>query len=188
MVRFDTGSLILEQGAAVAGMYLILQGGADVTCANAEGQIVLLHVMGPGEVFGETEALSGLPAVANCHATQPTTLLLCPTTSVRMALSNPVFTRNLWRASYDRLAYSNRIKFVDQFYSVEQRLRDYLYRMSIEGPQISRTQAELAGFLGAARQTVNRELGRLRDKEILELTKGSIRILDRAALRENAAT
>ena len=78
------------------------------------------------------------------------------------------------------------MKFVDQFYPVDQRLCDYLYRLSVERPEISKTQADLAGLLGCARQTLNRELGRLRDQDIIQMEKGKIRVTDREALYQQA--
>ena len=94
----------------------------------------------------------------------------------------------LMSAGYDRLVRDNSTKFVDQFYPVEQRLCDYLYRLSADKPVITKTQADLAGLLGCARQTLNRELGRLRGKKILTMEKGKIHILDRQALLVQATT
>ena len=54
-------------------------------------------------------------------------------------------------------------------------------------PEITKPQADLAGLLGCARQTLNRELGRLRDRNVIEIEKGRIRVLDRAALHEAPA-
>ena len=94
--------------------------------------------------------------------------------------------RNLFRVSYDRLVRDNQNKFVDQFYPVEQRLCEYLYRLSVDTAEVPKTQSDLAAILGCARQTLNRELGGLRERNIIELQKGKIVVLDRDALRASS--
>ena len=88
--------------------------------------------------------------------------------------------------SFDRLVRDNAYKFVDSFYPVEQRLCDYLHRLSVGNPVVAKTQAELAGLLGCARQTLNRELKHLRQQGIIELEKGKIRVIDRPTLGQLA--
>jgi len=173
---------IVAQGEAVSGMFIVAHGSVEITSVNAEGQTVLIHLHQRGETFGETEALADRAAAANCSAAGKAVMLVAQKSQLLGALQQPFFVRNLFRVTYGRLVRDNATKFVDQFYTVEQRLRDYLYRLSVDKPEISKTQADLAGLLGCARQTLNRELGRLRDRSIIEMEKGKIRVTDRPAL------
>ena len=179
---FDKPGILLDQGDPAPGMFLIAHGSVEVTCVNAEGQAVLIHVMRQFEAFGEVEALAESPCAASCTSAANTTLLLCPKPMLIESTRSLIFLRNMMKVSYDRLVRDNAIKFVDQFYPVEQRLCSYLHRLSVDKPEISRTQGDLAGMLGCARQTLNRELGRLRDRRIIEIEKGKIRVVDRNAL------
>ena len=179
---FDKPTQVLAQGDAIHGMYMIAHGSIEVTCVNPEGQSVLIHVMRQFEVFGEVEALAECPCAATCTAAANTTLLYCAKPMLYQSARSLVFLRNLMKMSYDRLVRGNTIKFVDQFYPVEQRLCAYLHRLSVDRVEISKTQGDLAGMLGCARQTLNRELGRLRDRAIIEIEKGKIRVTDRDAL------
>ncbi len=184
LLRFETRSDVLTQGAPVAAMYLIAEGAVEITCTNDAGQSVIVHMARHGEIFGETEALSNSPAAATCTAMPGATLLRCPGKLLDRCIASPDFVRNIARIFYDRLVRGNQNKFVDQFYPVEERLRAYLHLLSADTPEIAKTQADLAGLLGCARQTLNRELGRLRDRKIIEIEKGRIRVLDREALHE----
>ena len=186
MRSHDQPAPVLTQGDRVDGMFIVAHGAVEITSINPEGQTVLIHLCRSGEVFGDVDAVSEMPAAANCAASANTTMLFCSKPLLNESMKTPLFLRNIMFISYERLVRDNQIKFVDQFYPVEQRLCDYLYRLSADRPEISKTQADLAGLLGCARQTLNRELGRLRDRQILGIEKGKIRVLDRPALWEQA--
>lgn len=185
---YDQATPVLTQGDKVAGMFIVAHGAVEITSINSEGQTVLIHLSRQGEVFGDIEALSDNPAAANCTAAAKTVILFCAKPLLVSSMHSQIFLRNIIQVSYERLVRDNQIKFVDQFYPVEQRLCDYLLRLSAERPEITKTQADLAGLLGCARQTLNRELGRLRDREIIAMEKGKIRVLDREALLFQATT
>ena len=183
---YDEAAPVLSQGDGVHGMFIIAHGSVEITSINPEGQTVLIDLYRQSEVFGDVEALSEMPAAANCRASGKTIILFCAKPLLYESMNAPMFMRNIMKVSYDRLVRDNTIKFVDQFYPVEQRLCDYLYRLSADRPEISKTQADLAGLLGCARQTLNRELGRLREREVISMEKGKIQVIDREALWDQA--
>jgi CRP-like cAMP-binding protein len=182
ILRLPTTSKILRQGAPSPGLYLVVTGSVEVTCENDAGQCAILHLCGPGDIFGEIEAITADPCSATCTAAPGTILRFCPAERMDALLPTRGFARALLHIAYDRMSRESTTKFVDQFYPVEQRLCAYLHRLSSEQPVIAKTQADLAGLMGCARQTLNRELGRLRDREVIALEKGRVRVLDRAAL------
>jgi len=184
---YDDLTRVLVQGGAVDGMFLIAHGSVEITSVNADGQSVMIHLARQGETFGEVEAISENPCVATCTAAPGTFVLFCPKPLLDESLGSVAFVRNLSQIFHDRLVRDNRTKFVDQFYTVDQRLCAYLEILSVDKPVINKTQADLAGLLGCARQTLNRELGRLRDRNIIKIEKGRIRVIDRAALMRSAA-
>jgi CRP-like cAMP-binding protein len=186
LLRFEVNTPILRQGSASPGMYLISSGAVEITCASSTGQAVILHVARPGESLGELEAITGNACVANCIALRGAELLLCPRDTLAAFLAEPDFSRALMQVFHDRMRRDNEAKFVDQG-PVEERLSTYLYQLSSAGPVIRKTQADLAGLVGCARQTLNRELGRLRDQNLIALEKGRVRVLNREALRQQTA-
>ena len=183
---YDNPAEVLAQGSAVHGMFLIAHGSVEITCTNPGGHTAIIHLARHGEVFGEVDSLPENVAAATCTATATTTPLYCGQALLHDAIRAPVFLRNIMKVFYERMARDNRTKFVDQFYPVDQRLREYLFRLSADKPEINKTQADLAGLLGCARQTLNRELGRLREYRIIEMEKGRIRVCDRQALLHSA--
>ena len=179
--------VILQQGDAVRGMYIVADGSVEITSENDQKQTVLIHMHGDGDTFGEIEAFALTPAAATCRAFTSSKLLFAPLKLLLEAAKTPIFLRNVFRSTHARLVRDNKGKFVDQFYPVEMRLCDVLYRLSAAQLEIPRTQADLAGLLGCARQTLNRELGHLRDNAIIAVKKGRIHGLDRGALLARAS-
>jgi CRP-like cAMP-binding protein len=179
---FDKPTEVLQQGVIATGMFMVAHGSIDITHDTEEGQTVIIHTAGQGEIVGEVEAIADKPCAATVTVAGNSTLLFCPKPILFDYLKNTVFLRNLVAIFYERLVRDNTFKSVDQFYPVERRLCAYLQKMSREKPQISKSQAYIANVVGCSRQTVNRELGILRDQKVIALEKGSILILDREAL------
>lgn len=72
--RFQEGQLLIREGEASAegSMLLILDG--EVTVENAiasRGAPLVVSVLGPGHIIGETGVLDGGPRTASCTATTP---------------------------------------------------------------------------------------------------------------------
>ena len=82
------------------------------------------------------------------------------------------------------LERDNAGKSIDQHYTVEQRICSHLWQLSEQSKEIRQSQSYLATMVGCSRQTVNKELGILRDSEVITLSKGKITIHNRQALME----
>lgn len=181
------GDIVLAQGDPVTEMFLVAHGLIEITSSGPRGQDVLVTVQRQAETFGEIEAIADQPAAATCMAAKTSVLLSVPRGLLLEAAADPTFLRNLFRSSYGRLKRDNEAKFVDQYYPVDRRLAYYLHQLSADRPEIARTQSELSELLGCARQTLNKELKRLREKGVLDHQKGKIVILDRDALQDLAS-
>lgn len=179
---FDTATVVLAQGEMAAGLFMVAHGTFEITHMTEEGQTVIIYNAGQGEIVGEVEAIADKPCAATVIASDNSTILFCPKPVLFDCVKNAVFLRNLTSVFYERLVRDNKFKSVDQFYPVEKRLCAYLQQMFREKGEISKSQAYIANVVGCSRQTVNRELGVLRDQRVISLEKGSIHILDRDAL------
>ncbi|MFY0692072.1 MAG: Crp/Fnr family transcriptional regulator [Paracoccaceae bacterium] len=184
---FSKPTLILAQGEPANGMTLIAEGVIEVSCIGSEGHQAIINHSGPGETLGEVEALGERVCAASCVAFPGTVTLFCATPLLFGQLSSTVFVRNLMAIQCDRIHRDNMFKMVDQFYTVGQRLCKYLHRMSTTSPTLTLSQSHLADIVGCSRQTMNRELGLLREKNLIAINKRRIQILNREALGALAA-
>jgi len=183
VVRFyRLPALIFEQGEPADGMILIAHGYVDVTYTGEDGQQLFLARAKTGDTLGDSEAVSDEPCAASGKTSSNATVLFCPKPLLVRSLQSFGFIKNMTRIFHRRLVYDNWVKHISQFGAVGQRLRGYLYVLSENAGKISETQSYLANVVGCSRQTINRELARLREEGVIEQNGSEILVLDRAAL------
>lgn len=73
VVHADAGDLIVEEGTPAKSVFLLESGAAEVI-QHRGGQDIVLRVLGPGEVIGETAVLTASPRTATVRATMPSVL------------------------------------------------------------------------------------------------------------------
>jgi small-conductance mechanosensitive channel/CRP-like cAMP-binding protein len=73
--HFQVGEQILEQGITVGSAYFISFGVIQGTRQVQDGRVLKLERMGPGDSFGETSLLAGIPSIGTLTALTPGLLL-----------------------------------------------------------------------------------------------------------------
>ncbi|WP_175500675.1 Crp/Fnr family transcriptional regulator [Litoreibacter janthinus] len=180
---FKRSSIILHQGEPTDRMYLIAEGRVEVSYVSEAGHHSIIYHAMPGQILGTVETLSERPCAGTCTALSNTTLLFCRRPELLEKMQSPIVLRNFAADLHDVLRHDNRYKSVDQFFSAEQKICAYLEKLSDIRGVFSESQGYLADVVGCSRQTVNKELGRLRETGIIEMTKFGIEIRDTEALR-----
>ncbi len=173
---------ILPQGGPSPGLFILAHGSVDVFYTGKLGDRVFLNQIKPGNTFGEIEAISESDCSATCEVKKGTIVLLCPKPLLFTYLSSVVFVQNLTSVFHDRLVMDNSLKLIDQVAPVHQRLCAYLHFLSKQTSRISETQSYLADVVRCSRQTVNKELGKLRKSGIILIENREITVLDRDRL------
>lgn len=181
---FTSKTPILHQGLPLDGMSIISHGSVEVSYLSEEGFQTILYHAGPGEMLGVIEALAAKPCAATCVAMHNTCILFCPTPLLYQQMQSPVMIRNIATLAYATFERDNISKSIDQNYSVEQRICSHLWHLSEQTAEVRQSQSYLATMVGCSRQTVNKELGVLRDSDVITLGKGKITVLDRKALAD----
>lgn len=97
---FPAGQRVLRKGLSGAGLYVVLDGEAQVAIDGAE-----LARLGRGEFFGEVSSLIGEAPTADVVALTPLRCLVVPGPEVeRFLLTNPPVAVNMLKAEALRLA------------------------------------------------------------------------------------
>jgi len=187
---FRTPRDILRQGEVIDGFYMVEHGQVEVTYIDRQGNSIIVHIAGPGEVLGEVEALSGKPCAASCKALADARLLYCTAAQLLKHVPAEVLVVNLASVLHDRLLRDNRQRSIDHFLTAHQRICLYLLQFTTAAqPELRINQTDLAALAGCSRQTVNRKLNELRLHDVIEISRGRVRVLLRAPLeRETHAT
>jgi CRP/FNR family cyclic AMP-dependent transcriptional regulator len=181
---YDETVTVMNQGEMFDGMLLIAKGSIEISFINPNGHQAIISHVGVGAIVGAIEAVAQKPCAASCKAFPSTVVLYCATPLLFAQLRAPVFVRNLAAEMHSLLERDNRYKAIDQFYTAEQRICSYLCQLADHGDNIRQSQSYLAGLVGCSRQTINKELGLLKEKNIIAINKGGISVLDRPNLEQ----
>ena len=182
VLTYDTPTHILTQSERSPGMYIIVSGNVEILYLGEDGQQTFFARAGAGSIVGETEAITDQLCAATAEAMANTTLLFCPKNLLIEALGSIQFVKNLMKVFHGHLLQLNYFKLVDRNSPVDHRLCAYLLMFSERNRKIYESQTYLAGVVGCSRQTINKELGVLREKNFIAIEKGAIEILDREKL------
>jgi uncharacterized membrane protein len=75
-VSFVAGETIFHAGDPGGVMHVVLAGRVEVSILDQDGRRVVLHALGPGEIFGELSLFDGEPRSATVVAVEPTRTFL----------------------------------------------------------------------------------------------------------------
>jgi len=167
-------------------IYLITSGMAKVRTYTADGDEVVMSLLGVGDVFGEMAALDGGMRSADVVALTPLRLVKLRVPPFAALLEKEaVFALALAKLEASRLRDLNR-RFALQTADATTRLLDslaYLARKSSaqNDPQASipaLAQLEIALIAGLARETASRTLSKLRTRGTVMEDNGRLRLAD----------
>ncbi len=191
--RYAARQTIVSQGDESADLFLIIDGRLRVSSCNANGDEVVLSIMGPGEVFGEMALLDGAPRSATVSTLDACQLLVIEAGAFHSLLRQmPTLAQSLMKVMARRIRdLTDRTQDV-ALLDVESHLAKVLLALASRFGDHSRTgqtaitlklsQQELASMVGATRELVNRRLRAWAQRGIVELVSGSLVIKQRQAL------
>ena len=183
--------IVMEQDWGES-IFLLHRGLAKVRTYTADGDEVVMSLLGAGDVFGEMVALDGSVRSADVVALTPLQLVKLRVPPFKSLLQeNTVFALALARLQVSRLRDLNR-RFALQTGDATTRLLDalaYLARKSSvsNDPQAlipSLPQRELALLAGLARETASRTLSKLRARGTVTEVDGGLQLSDLQPLRK----
>lgn len=167
-------------------VFLLCSGMAKVRTYTADGDEVVMSVLGAGDVFGEMAVLDAAPRSADVVALTPVRLLKLRAAPFVALLGKEVgFALALAQLEASRLRDLNQ-RFAIQTSDATTRLLNalaYLARKSSvaddsKGEIPSLAQKELGLMAGLSRETASRILSKLRSRGVLEEVDGCLRLLD----------
>ena len=183
--------IVMEQDWGES-IFLLHRGLAKVRTYTADGDEVVMSLLGAGDIFGEMVALDGSVRSADVVALTPLQLVKLRVPPFKSLLQeNTVFALALARLQVSRLRDLNR-RFALQTGDATTRLLDalaYLARKSSvsNDPQAlipALPQRELALLAGLARETASRTLSKLRARGTVSELDGGLKLADLQPLRK----
>lgn len=193
--RYPARQTIIEQGAAVDGLYLIVSGQMEITWLRPDGRHYTRKVAESGLVFGFLALFDGGGSPQFYFARRQTDILFIPRDALFDILSQYPdcwFTLVREMARYQRAA----LDALEQatFDNNRGRLTRLLVALAdshgetVNGvTSIKFSQESLGSLLGVSRQTVSKDLNAMVDEQLLDIIYGGVAIRDVDALRATLA-
>lgn len=179
------GYLIYLQNTEATCFYYLNSGRVKSFIQSEDGGERVLHVYGPGSLFGEASFFDELPRVSSAVALTP-----CQIVAIDRELVTQEIAKNpeLALAMMKYLARTVRLLSdqVDQmaFRPARWRVGRFLLSLSPDGGEARCTQEDIAAAVSVSRVTVSRILNSFARQGIIQVGYGTVRVLDREPLEK----
>jgi len=190
---YEKGELLFSEGSRARGFYLVTAGKIKIYKLSREGKEQILHIFGPGEIFGEVPVFAGGSYPANAEAIDPSVALFFARNSfIGLISREPSIAINMLGILSRRLRQFTHLIEDLSLKEVPGRLAAYLIYLGerSENPdmlELDITRGQLASLLGTIPETLSRILAKMAQQEIISVDGRRIRTLDRKALESLAA-
>ena len=184
------GQQIFYEGDKADGFYIVLSGRVKIAKLSPEGKEQILHLMGPGDPFGEVPMFADGYFPANAVALEEVDILFFPRAAfVEIISRHPALAMNMLASLSRRLVHLTKLVENLSLREVHERLAAYLLHLSEQQNQsdtihLDINKGQLASFLGTIPETLSRILTRLHNDELIEVAGRKIRILNRTGLQK----
>jgi CRP-like cAMP-binding protein len=192
---FNAGETIFSIGSPGDYMTAVLSGTIRISVPSADGKELLLTIIQPGEVFGELAVLDGKERSADAVAESACTLAMLSRHDVLSFFErNPSLWPKLVEVLCQRLRRTDQIFAEVALLQLPVRLAKMMLRLvdlransaPEKGAKIRFSQRELANMVGGTRESVNRCLRDWQRKGIVQISEGSIIVMNQPALEDMA--
>jgi len=188
------GDVLFRNGEEGHSLYMIIAGKIKIVRQSRDGDEMILAVLSAGDFCGEMALLDGLSRSADAVALDETHLYgLNRKDFLAYVMNNETAVKAILSALSKRLRKADDFLEDVFFLNVAARLAKKLVELAMsngfrEGEngaiKLSVTQKDLAGMIGATRESVNKELRTLREKNLVSLSGRAILIHDLEGLRQ----
>ncbi|MEQ8707225.1 MAG: Crp/Fnr family transcriptional regulator [Phaeodactylibacter sp.] len=182
IMHFKSGSMIMDFGAYVKIMPLIIKGSIKVSREDEEGNELFLYYLTPGETcsMSFTCCLMDKKSEIRTVAEEDTTLIGIPTRFMDEWMSRYPSWKNYVMTSYDNRLLEL-VRTIDSiaFKKMDERLLEYLEQKAKANNNrtLSATHQEIAYDLNASREAVSRLLKQLERDGVVKLGRNRIELL-----------
>lgn len=185
---YAPGDLLFVEGDRSHHVYACVQGRVRIFLTTPSGCELLIGVKTPFEEFGELSALDGRPRSASAAALEPTVVaVLHADRFMQLLLDEPQLSVSVCRGLSAELRRANDrlvTRSTDSAVTRTGRMLVELASMKMRhtGPagsyDLSITQSDLAGWIGATRESTARALAGFRRAGLVRTSRGCITVLD----------
>ena len=180
--NFDKDEMILVEGEACQGLYIVTTGSIKIFKLSPEGREQILTSVNANGSFNEVAVFDGGPNPANASALRPSTVWILPRTTIHDLIHRrPDVALAIIQNLGARLRHLVGLVEDLSLRHVSSRLAKLLLETASSQAH-TLTQQEMASHLGTVREMIGRSLKQLESRGLITIERGKIIILDREAL------
>lgn len=182
-VQYSSGEILFFQEDPGDALYMIEKGSVEISVMAANGRKLSLNVMRPNEVVGEIAVLDGGPRTVTATVMDASTLLRVTRPALlELMREQPEVAADLLAMLCIRLRWTSQLAEDLGLLGIQERLARRLMilhrKFSDSRGELHLCQNELADFLGATRESTNKVLRAWRADGLVDMSRGTLRILD----------
>jgi CRP/FNR family transcriptional regulator, cyclic AMP receptor protein len=194
--KYKRREIIFHQGDDSSVLYVVMKGKVRVLSVSPAGNETSIRVFCSYDTIGEFAAVDGLPRSATAQAVEDSTLLeMTQQAFLNYLRDMPDLAMGMIRLLVGKLRWTtDYAEAIAQYDTAGRLLHLILHYNEVMGfevepgkqyeVELSLSQSDLASMVGARREWVNRILAEWRRRGLIDYSRGTIKILDLPAVRE----
>lgn len=193
--KYSRGETIYRRQDPGDTLMMVLTGRIKVTNVNADGKEIVLAFLAPGDLNGEIAVLGGKERSANAIAVEQSEAFILYARDLLPALcAHPNVMLEIMQVLCEKLRLASAV-IEDNTLEMSARTAKGLLRLAEQFGKrekggirldVKVSQSELGKYLNLSRANVSRQLGRLKEANVIELLGTQILIIDEGGLTEIA--
>jgi CRP-like cAMP-binding protein len=193
--RYAKRAIIYRRGEPGDSLMVVVRGRIKLSNVNVIGKEIVLHFLVPGNIYGEIAAMDGQERAANAVALEDSEIFLIYARDLMPTLkAHPDAMLEVIQVLCEKiragaaLIEDSTLEMRARVARGLQRLAQHHGARSEAGTclQLALSHAELGNYLGLSRANVSRQLGQLREANVIKIEGAQIVVLDHAGLAEIA--
>ncbi len=190
---FKRGQAIFSEGDEGNGFYVLISGRVKIYKLSPEGKEQILHILGPGEPFGEVPVFAGERFPANAETLAESRVFFFPRPAfIELISKNPTLALNMMAVLSSRLRRLTNLVEDLSLKEVPGRLAAYLLFLGDKKKgnnllELDISKNLLASLLGTIPETLSRILARMDREKLIRSSGKRIEIVERKKLEELAS-
>ncbi len=174
--QLAAGEVLFQKGDAGDALFGVRRGQVRIETGASDGSRLTLNFMGPGDLFGEVAVLDGQNRTADATAGEPSELFVLRREDFLSFLERePKVAIKIIMLLCQRIRWQSERMEESMLQPLPVRLARRLCALAADfGSEVHISQEQLGVFVGAARESVNRQLQLWRKDGILDLQRGRI--------------
>lgn len=185
--QLATGTTLFREGEPSTTLWVLQTGWVRVSKRMVSGNVVTLEVVTPGHPLVGLSAFSGGPYVASAVAATAVVAIQLPAALLQQLVGQHAPFATAVLGLIGQRVHQMASAYAMAFAPVGQRMASVLVRLTEGfGETIPLTRRELAALTGTTVETAIRVTNEFRRAQLLQLSRGAIRLLDLPRMRDRA--